>query len=256
MTWDPKQYLKFSDLRLRPALDLLARIPLDSPRRIYDLGCGAGNVTRQLAQRWPEAKITGVDSSVEMLAEAKKNLPGAEWMKADLATWRPPSPGDLIFSNALFHWIKGHREIFPRLMSDLAPGGVLAVQMPRNQGEASHTTILKVANDGPWRELLAPLGDLFEMHAPEAYHDLLRSLAGHLDIWESIYQQALTGDDPVLEWIKGTALRPYLAALADQPDLKEGFLAELGTRLRLAYPKRSDGVTLLPFRRLFIVAVG
>ncbi len=255
MSWDPKQYLKFADLRLRPALDLLARIPLNRPRRIFDLGCGAGNVTCQLALRWPEARITGVDSSPQMLAEAKARLPEADWIKDDLSKWQPSEPADLTFSNALFHWIKGHREIFPRLLDGLAPGGVLAVQMPRNQQEPSHILVREVAEAGPWRERLAHLGDLFEVLEPGTYHDLLRAGSAHLDVWESVYQQALTGEVPVLEWIKGTALRPYLAALADAPDLQNGFLAELKAQLAKAYPPLADGVTLLPFRRLFIVAV-
>jgi trans-aconitate 2-methyltransferase len=256
MSWDPKQYLKFSNLRLRPALDLLARIPAEAPKSVFDLGCGAGNVTRHLAERWPQAKITGLDSSPDMLAEAKKNLPGASWIETDLANWRPGDQADVIFSNALFHWIKGHQTIFPELFAGLSAGGALAIQMPRNQREPSHTCILETADSGPWAEALSPVGNLFEVHAPEVYHDLFRACgAVHLDVWESVYQQALTGDDPVLEWIKGTALRPYLALLEETPDLKTGFLADLAACLRLAYPKRADGVTLLSFRRIFIVAV-
>ncbi|MBF0268289.1 MAG: methyltransferase domain-containing protein [Alphaproteobacteria bacterium] len=255
MSWDPQQYLKFADLRLRPALDLLARIPAQSPASVFDLGCGAGNVTRQLAARWPHASITGLDSSPDMLAEAKRQLPSARWLQADLSIWRPSQPADVIFSNALFHWIKNHRQVFAGLFESLSPGGVLAIQMPRNQQEPSHTVTSQVAGSGPWRERLAPLADLFEIWPPDFYHDLLRGQgAAHIDIWESVYQQALVGPDPVLEWIKGTALRPYLAALSDAPDLQAGFLKEVGLRLRDAYPMGQDGVTLLPFRRLFIVA--
>jgi trans-aconitate 2-methyltransferase len=256
MSWDPQQYLKFSDLRLRPALDLLARIPCDAPRAVFDLGCGAGNVARHLAARWPQASITGLDSSPEMLAEARRQLPTAEWVQADLSCWRPHDGADVIFSNALFQWIKGHQAIFTGLFQSLKAGGGLAIQMPRNQQEPSHTIVSEVAATGPWSQRLAACADLFEIHPPDFYHDLFRaSGAAHIDIWESIYQQALSGDDPVLEWIKGTALRPYLAALGDAPDLKEGFLSEVGDRLRAAYPKRADGVTLLPFRRVFIMAM-
>ena len=256
MSWDPQQYLKFSNLRLRPALDLLARIPNDTPQTVFDLGCGAGNVTRHLAARWELAKITGLDSSSEMLAEAQKQLPAANWIKADLSSWRPHDGADVIFSNALFQWIKGHQTVFAQLLQSLNPGGALAIQMPRNQQEPSHTIVSEVAANGPWSQRLSNCADLFEIHPPEFYHDLFRTLgAVHIDIWESIYQQALSGDDPVLEWIKGTALRPYLAALGDAPDLQTGFLAEIGKRLRAAYPQRADGVTLLPFRRLFMVAV-
>lgn len=255
MSWDPQQYLKFSDLRLRPAQDLMARIPTQAPARVYDLGCGAGNVTRQLQEKWPGAKITGLDSSPDMLAEARKKAPGIDWVEADLSAWRPADAPDVIFSNALFHWIKGHGTIFPALLNGLRVGGALAVQMPRNQQEPSHSHTLAVAKQGPWADKLQGLDDLFEMHPPDFYHDLFRQAgAKHVDIWESVYQQALSGDDPVLEWIKGTALRPYLARLQDEPDLQKGFLEELAQRLRGAYPRRADGVTLLPFRRIFMVA--
>lgn len=255
MNWDPRQYLKFADLRLRPALDLLARIPHEAPGRVYDLGCGAGNVTRRLAAKWPDAKITGLDSSPEMLAEAQRKAPEIDWRQADLARWRAEDKPDVLFSNALFQWIKGHKTIFPALFAGLGEGGVLAVQMPRNQQEATHSRLLAVAKQGPWAERLQGLDDLFEIHPPEFYHDLFRAAgARHVDIWECVYQQALSGDDPVLEWIKGTALRPYLARLQDAPDALQAFLDELAAGLRASYPKRSDGVTLLPFRRLFMVA--
>ncbi|MDK9721808.1 MAG: methyltransferase domain-containing protein [Rhodospirillales bacterium] len=255
MSWDPKQYLKFADLRLRPAQDLLARIPVQSPATIYDLGCGAGNVATHLAERWPSAQLTGVDSSPEMLAEARKRLPTAQWIEADMSAWRPNAGAGLIFSNALFQWIKGQQTIFPALFERLAPGGALAIQMPRNQQEPSHRLTQEVAQNGPWKDRLSGLGDLFEIWPPETYHDWMRKAgAAHIDIWESIYQQALTGDDPVLEWIKGTTLRPYLARLSDAPEWQAGFLEDLGGRLRQAYPRRDDGVTLLPFRRLFMVA--
>jgi trans-aconitate 2-methyltransferase len=255
MSWDPQQYLKFSDLRARPAMDLLARVPHPSPRRVYDMGCGAGNVAAKLAERWPEARITGVDSSPAMLAEARKRLPAAEWIEGDLANWLPDSGACVIFSNAAYHWIKGHDRHFPRLFERLDKGGCLAVQMPRNFAAPSHRSIFETAAEGPWKDKLAHCLDPFEVLEPEVYHDLLRPLGAALDVWEADYLQALTGADPVLEWVKGTALRPFLTALEDAPSLKAGFLETVRRRLGAAYPARADGVTLLPFRRLFLVAV-
>jgi trans-aconitate 2-methyltransferase len=254
MSWDPGQYLKFSDLRLRPALDLLARVPQAQPRLVFDLGCGAGNVAAKLALRWPKARITGVDSSPAMLAEAKTRLPACEWIEGDLASWLPDEGADVIFSNAAYQWIKGHERLFPRLFQRLGPGGCLAVQMPRNFAAPSHRAIFETAAEGPWKDRLAACLDPFEVLEPEAYHDLLRPLGATLDIWETDYLQLLTGQNPVLEWVKGTTLRPFLAALEGAAELKTAFLETVGRRLCAAYPARADGVTLLPFRRLFLVA--
>ena len=157
MAWDPQQYLAFGGERLRPALDLMARVSLDSPRTIVDLGCGAGNVTEALKARWPEARITGVDNSPEMLARARERAPGIAWLEADVGGWRPESPVDLLYSNAALHWIEDHATVFPRLLAHVAPGGVIAIQMPRNWEAPPHTSISEVARDGPWRGRLEPL---------------------------------------------------------------------------------------------------
>ena len=140
-TWDPLEYLKFADYRLRPALDLLAQISLDSPRTVYDLGCGPGNITRLLGERWPGAAVTGVDSSSEMLIRARQEAPDVTFLQADIAQWSPPAPAHLLFSNATLHWLDDHRRLLPRLVAQLAPGGVLAVQMPRNHDAPSHLLI-------------------------------------------------------------------------------------------------------------------
>lgn len=238
-SWDPAQYLKFADHRLRPALDLLARVPEIGPRTIYDLGCGPGNITRLLAERWPAARVTGVDSSPDMLRKAGAEAPGVELVQADLNRWSPPRPAELVFSNATMQWLGDHQALFPRLMSFVAPGGALAVQMPRNFAAPSHTLLRETVEDAPWRDRLAKL----QRHDPHA---------ATLDIWEVEYLQRLVGANPVAEWTRGTALRPFLDAL--DPAERDSFLADYGRRVAAAYPVEADGATLFPFRRLFIVA--
>lgn len=253
MQWDPQQYLSFSDHRLRPAIDLLGRIPLSSPGRIYDLGCGAGNVSTVLRQRWPEADIVGLDSSPEMLAKAREAEPSVTFELVDLADWRPSGEPELIFSNATLHWLEDHEALFPRLFAGLPSGGVLAVQMPRNFSAPSHTCIEATINDGPWRDRLLPLWRSAPVAEPAVYHRLLSAEATSLDIFEVEYLQRLTGVDPVKEWTKGTWLKPFLEALP--PGESETFEEAYAARLRAAYPMEADGGTLFPFRRLFIVAV-
>lgn len=252
MSWDPAQYLKFAGHRLRPAVDLLNRIDVANPAEVYDLGAGAGNVTRLLAERWPTARITGVDESGEMLAKAAAGAPEIVWQHADLATWRPPRPADVIYSNATLHWLGGHDRLIPALFSALAPGGVLAVQMPRNFSAPSHTAIAEAVRSGPWRAKLEPLLRPAPVAEPAFYFDLLAPRAAALDIWETEYLQVLEGDDPVKEWTKGTWLRPLLDTL-DEPE-RSGFEACYAELVAHAYPRRPDGRTLFPFRRLFIVA--
>ncbi|MGC4077222.1 MAG: methyltransferase domain-containing protein [Rubrivivax sp.] len=248
--WDPAQYLRFADHRLRPALDLLSRVP-GRPKTVVDLGCGAGNVTQALAARWPEAAITGVDGSEAMLAQARQTLPSARWQLADIAGWAPEAPPELIFSNAALHWLPAHTTLLPQLAGLLAPGGTLAVQMPRNHGAPSHTAIADTVHAGPWRTRLEPLLRPAPVAEPAAYYDWLQPLAAALEIWETEYLQPLQGEDPVKEWTKSTALKPLLDALAGAE--REAFEADYAARLRTAYPRRADGTTLFPFRRLFIV---
>lgn len=250
--WDPNQYLKFADHRLRPALDLLARIDLDSPAAIVDLGCGAGNVTAHLHRRWPDAAMTGVDSSAEMLTKARATLPAARWVAGDVAGWDPGGPVDLVYSNATLHWLGDHGRLFPRIMGWLRPNGVLAVQMPRNYDAPSHTLILDTARTGPWRDRLAPLIRPSPVAAPEAYWRFLSPHCRRLDIWETVYMQAMEGENPVAEFTKGTALKPLLDALdeATRPAFEEAYRA----RVAAAYPREADGRTLFPFRRMFIIA--
>ena len=252
MAWDPAQYLKFAGPRLRPALDLLQRIDLAAPASVYDLGAGAGNVTRLIAARWPEARTVGVDGSAEMLAKAAAESPGIEWQQVDLATWRPRHPADLIYSNAALHWLDGHDRLLPGLFAALAPQGVLALQMPRNFGARSHTSITETALEGPWRHTLEPLLRPSPVAEPEFYYDLLAPLAASLDIWETEYLQVLDGPNPVKEWTKGTWLLPLLAAL-EEPE-RSHFEAAYAERVAAAYPPRGNGKTLFPFRRMFLIA--
>lgn len=252
MPWDPAQYLKFAGHRLRPAIDLLSRIDADKPTEVYDLGAGTGNVTRLMKDRWPDAHVTGVDDSQEMLAKAAAAAPAIDWERADLATWRPARRADVIYSNAALHWIVGHERLFAELVGALAPAGVLAVQMPRNFSAPSHTSIAEAARSGPWRARLEPLLRPVPVGEPAFYFDLLAPRVAELDIWETEYQQVLEGDNPVKEWTKGTWLTPLLDALAE-PERSE-FEAAYGALVARAYPPRADGRTLFPFRRLFIVA--
>jgi trans-aconitate 2-methyltransferase len=252
LVWDPAQYLKFGDHRLRPAVDLLNRIDLPAPAEVYDLGCGAGNVTRLLRARWPEARITGVDSSEAMLAKAAAVAPDVAWQQADLAGWQAPRPADLIYSNAALHWLTGHERRFPALLAQLTPGGVLAVQMPRNFLAPSHTAIADVARGGPWRVRLEPLLRPVPVSDPAFYFDVLAPHAAALDIWETEYLHVLEGEDPVKEWTKATWLNPLLDAL-DEPERSQ-FERRYADVVAEAYPRRADGRTLLPFRRLFMIA--
>ncbi len=253
VTWDPTRYLAFAGPRLQPAIDLLARVALAAPAEVVDLGCGAGNVTRLLAQRWPAARVTGVDSSPEMLARAATEAPGIAWSQADVAAWSPAAPVDLVFSNAALHWLDGHAALFPRLLAALKPGGVLAVQMPRNHCAPSHTGMAAAAAAGPWATKLEPLLRRQPVAEPGFYYDLLVPRVAALDIWETEYLHVLEGADPVVRWTSGTALKPLLDALGERE--RADFVADYAARMRVAYPPRPDGKTLFPFRRLFILAV-
>lgn len=256
--WDANLYLKFVDARLRPALDLMGRLdPANAARRghaIYDLGCGAGNISRILAERFAGPPIIGVDSSEEMLAKARSQTTDQRvtFAKGDLTQFKPSLPPAILYSNAAYQWVENHIDYFPGLLKLLPSGGQLAIQMPRNHEAPSHALMKKVAAMGPWRDKLAKVGGIRTVWEPARYYDVLKPLCSDLEVWESIYQQALTGKDPVAQYTAGSGLRPYMEALSKQEgadfyDTYAGLLAE-------AYPMRADGITLFPFRRLFIVA--
>lgn len=251
--WDPAVYALYAEERERPALDLIARIPLGAPGRIVDLGCGPGNVTARLARRWPEAAITGIDNAPPMLAEARR-CPERQvtWIEADITTWVPDGAPDLIFSNAALQWLPDHAALFSRLFGLLAPGGVFAVQMPANNDAPSHRLMADCVRAGPWAEKLVPLLRQAPVAPPDFYFDLLAPRAARIDIWQTEYLHILTGEDPVVTFLGGTGLKPLLDALAEPG--RSAFLALYAERIRAAYPRRPDGRTIFPFRRLFIVA--
>ena len=250
--WDPEAYLKFSEARTRPAADLISRITQRTPARIVDLGCGAGNTTQLLADRWPRSRITGVDSSPEMLSQAQTNNGSIQWVRQDIAAWLPEQPVDLIVSNAALHWLDSHDTLFPRLMGCLNDGGELAVQMPRNFHAPSHQIITEIATNEPWKERLVGLVRPSPVSDPRFYVDTLSAWSSSLDLWETTYWHVLEGENPVAEWTKGTALRPFMDALEE--DERRDFLSAYAKRIAKAYPPSADGRTMFPFRRLFMIA--
>lgn len=206
-----------------------------------------------LRRRWPKARVVGVDSSEPMLADARAKHPGVEFVQADIAHFVPDAPADVILSNAALHWLSDHARLFPALVSRLAPGGTFAAQMPHVNRQTSHVLMAESAEAGPWRDKARAAVPSYPDHAPAEYYDWLAPHCRAVDVWESVYHHALAGENAVLEWMKGAALRPMLARLA--PAERDGFLADYGARLARAYPRRADGVTLFPFRRLFMVAM-
>jgi trans-aconitate 2-methyltransferase len=257
-TWDPQQYLRHADHRGRPFVDLLARVPdlPRSPARIADLGCGPGNMTALLAERWPTARITGYDNSPQMLEKAAAHASGrVDFAHADAADWAPQETYDLILSNATLQWVPGHTDAFPRWIRALAPGGTFAFQVPGNFDAPSHTLMRELAGSARWKDRLdGVLRHADAVHTPAAYLERLAGLGCAVDAWETTYLHLLDGPDPVLDWVKGTGLRPVLTALADDPEARDAFVTEYARLLRGAYPATEHG-TVLPFRRVFVVAV-
>jgi trans-aconitate 2-methyltransferase len=250
--WDAGQYLRFSDERTLPARDLAARIDLPPARRIVDLGCGPGNSTAVLRERWPDAAITGLDSSAELLETARHDHPGIAFITGDIAEWAPAEPYDLVFSNAALQWVPDHERLLPRLMAAAAPAGALAVQMPRNHDFATHALMRQVAAEGPWRDRLAGARDPSPVKPPEFYYDCLSGRSRSVVMWETNYIQVMDGIDAIIAWLSGTGLRPFLARLdaAEQG----AFLDRYAALLAEAFPARPDGKVLLPYPRLFFIA--
>ena len=248
--WNPAQYLRYDSERLRPALDLMARIQVDLPKTVFDLGCGTGTVTGILKDRWPNANVTGVDSSASMLERTVDVETRVNWQHADLNDWQPEHPTDIVYSNAALHWLDDHETLFPRLMKAVKPGGVLAVQMPENFSAPSHTSIADTVREGDWHERLAPYQREQPVSEPSFYYDLLSPLSSSIDMWETTYMHILEGDDPIVEWTKGTMLRPLLDHLSEKEAFS--FLASYAKKVAKAYPHRADGKTVFPFKRLFI----
>lgn len=258
MKWDPREYVRFTDERRRPFMDLLARVSATAPAYVVDLGCGPGNLTATLTDRWPDADVVGVDSSAEMIRQARdehgddRSTPRLTFREADVREWRPERPVDVLVSNATFQWVPGHVELLDDLVAAVRPGGWLAFQVPGNFGEPSHTELAAVCDSARWRDRLAGAKLVWPWVAePALYFERLAPYAASLDVWETTYRQVLDGEDAVLGWVRGTALRPVLSELEETEQAE--FLEEYGARLRAAYPRQTFG-TVLPFRRIFAVA--
>ena len=255
-SWDPERYLTYADERGRPFVELLARVAADSPMTVVDLGCGPGNLTRLLADRWPGARVAGIDSSAEMIAKARTDVSGVEFEVGDLRRWvadATPGSVDVLVSNATLQWVPDHLDLLPGLLGAVAAGGWLAFQVPGNFDEPSHTIRAELAATAPYAE---HLGGVASPDAPDAatYLAALAGLGCAVDAWETTYLHVLRGEDPVFTWVSGTGARPTLQALeAADPALRQRFEEEFRGRLRAAYPEKSYGV-VLPFRRVFVVA--
>ena len=250
-TWDPDRYLTYADERGRPFVELVQRIDADAPARVVDLGCGPGNLTRLLAERWPDAEVLGIDSSPEMIAKAQRDVPGTAFRVDDLRAWAASDETvDVLVSNATLQWLPDHLELLPRLVERVRPGGWLAFQVPGNFDEPSHTLRDQLAAEEPYAAHTAGVA-VPDSHDPAVYLDVLAGAGCTVDAWETTYLHLLTGEDPVFTWVSGTGARPTLQALPD--GLREQFEEEFRARLRAAYPAHPYGV-VLPFRRIFVVA--
>ncbi|MDQ1663206.1 MAG: trans-aconitate 2-methyltransferase [Blastococcus sp.] len=252
--WDPATYLRFAGERGRPFVDLVSRVDATAPARVVDLGCGEGTATASLLARWPAARVAGIDSSPEMLAAAAQVAePGrVEFVQGDVRTWEPEGPVDVVVSNAALHWVPGHAELMTRWAGQLAGDGWLAVQVPGNFRAPTHALLAELCRSPRWADRLADAGPRPDaVLEPAAYLDLLTAAELQADVWETTYLHVLRGEDPVLGWVRSTVLRPVLAGLADD-DAAE-LTAEYAAALRNAYPARTDGTTVLPFRRIFAV---
>ncbi|MDH3754989.1 MAG: methyltransferase domain-containing protein [Acidimicrobiia bacterium] len=252
MSWDPAQYRRYEGHRLRPAIELLQRVVIDDPTRVVDLGCGTGNSTALLADRWPTARVVGVDNSTSMLDAARADRPDLHWIHHDIATWAPDEAAEVIYSNAALHWVDDHDELLPRLVTQLGPDGILAFQVPDNFREPTHTLVGETALEGPWADVLGPLLRSWSVRQPEEYTRLLGPHVDSVDAWRTTYVQRLHGNNPVAQWTKGSVLRPLLGALTSAD--ADAFFAAYARRIARAYPAEDDGTTLLPFSRVFVVA--
>lgn len=254
MVWSAQQYLKFEDERTRPARDLLAQVPLERLSAAYDLGCGPGNSTELLAERYGVNVVTGIDSDADMLEKAQLRMPNTTFQRADLATFRPRQPADLLYANAVFQWLPNHLDILVALMDHLRPGGVLAVQMPDNLAEPTHRLMEETSAAGAWASSFEGKSLRRQpLPSPATYFDRLSPVSSRVDVWHSIYNHPMQSAEAIVEWVKGTGLRPYLEAAGAHH--RTAFLADYLARIDAAYAPMADGRRLLRFPRLFVVAI-
>ena len=259
-SWDPQRYLAYADERRRPFVELLARVDAETPRTVVDLGCGPGTLTRLLAERWPQAQVTGIDSSAPMIAAARELGSSVRFEVGDVRTWVDeawPRSVDVLVSNATLQWVPGHLDLLPGLLDAVAPGGWLAFQVPGNFDQPSHTIRAELAAEAPYAAHTAGVARP-DAHDAATYFDVLAGLGARVDAWETTYLHVLRGEDPVFTWVSGTGARPTLEALeAADPALRREFEEEFRRRLRAAYPEtgpEGGRVVVLPFRRVFVVA--
>ena len=252
--WNPILYAKFESERMRAARDLLAQVPLASADLVYDLGCGPGNSAELLLRRFPDARTIGLDTSDAMLAQARMRARKAHFIKQDIKGWAPDDRPDLIFANAALQFLPDHDQLFPRLMSYLAPGGVLAAQMPNTARESSHALMRMVAAEGPWSSRLVPIAKTQPLIAEyDDYYEWLRPVASRIDVWMTTYVHRLDGPQGIADWFAGSTLQPFLERL--DYDERSEFLTRYRNGLSQSYPIQSDGKTLFPYPRLFIIAM-
>jgi len=251
--WNPELYRQFEDERTRPARDLLAQVDAIPAGPVVDLGCGPGNSTELLVNRFPGTEVVGTDTSEAMLASARERLPGCRFEQSDISEWQSPAPAALVYANASLQWVPRHETLLPHLFAQLAPGGTLAIQMPDNRDEPTHRLMRETAALAPWAE---PIGDHDRKRTPMlqvgGYYDLLAPLAARVQVWRTIYQHPMGGAADIVEWVRATGLKPFIDPLS--PELRASFLDAYTRRIDAAYPVHADGRRLLAFPRLFIVA--
>jgi trans-aconitate 2-methyltransferase len=250
-TWNPEQYLKYKDERTRPSHDLVARIALE-PSRIVDIGCGPGNSTQVLRERWPQAYLVGMDSSPEMIAKARQAYPQEQWVLADAATWQPQERYDLVFSNAALQWIPNHAPLIQHLLALVGPKGALAVQVPANNDAPLYLAVGRVSTRPRWREAMRGCNELLTYHDARFYYDQLAAVA-RVDFWQTTYYHVMNSRQDILDWYASTGMRPYLERLGSDAE-QIAFQAEVLAECAAEYPEQQDGKVLFPFRRLFLIA--
>lgn len=252
-TWEPSEYLRFGDERTRPSVDLVSRISVSAPSTVIDLGCGPGNSTSVLRERWPEARVVGLDSSAEMVHAARARDPEGEWVVCGIEDWRPATPFDVVFSNAALQWLPDHGSLVRRLFGQVAEGGALAFQIPSAEYSQVRTLIHEVALEGPWSSRMAGPRAALTMESPAFYYDQLAPQARSVDVWETEYIHVMESASAIVDWISSTGLRPFLAALASDQERQE-FVARLRERVGESYHPSADGRVLFGFRRVFVIA--